>query len=377
MLSHAFEWCRAAHLSPPDELVEKRRAAASEIITAFEKTRDPSVAIGLLQMALAGADRSRVLSASAAQLVADSIRKHQAAFPQDLGECAVDLAAVSGIVVGELLKRGTDQEADEHVILLATTTVAGLAFRPPTAEASWRPLLASLLKGARELIDAEAERQRTRDNLSPVELGELEIPGADPGQLATAVEKLRDLLSECLGELNSRLDRLQNAAVADREEVDVLWWMLAAYTETLDKRIEELKPSAAALCVAELADKLMLPPGLNVIRVVQKALREGRNSKALSALELRSLASAWDDVVARLLEPPSTAVEFVRKQPGMLPLSWVCQKLIDGATGESWHQEFSKLSGCSLEWKLSPDEWGIQAFNERISQRAYVACLPG
>ena len=132
--------------------------------------------------------------------------------------------------------------------VLAIGLWSALAFQKPLAEAKLERLRAELLGLARDLATKAAEDSRQR---APVSDGAFAPPEAESW---TGIEKAWKA-----GPLTT-LDALRRNASLDREEIDVLWWVLAnwsaVYKEKLSSMDNRVSPLVASWELTQLLKRM-------------------------------------------------------------------------------------------------------------------------
>jgi hypothetical protein len=360
MLNKTLEFLRISDPQPNAEKVRGRRETAQALVTELQQNR--ATLLQFLQGIVVGFDFPPLTQESPATiLLIKSIKHLDETLPLDLKENALDLRATACIAVGELLTERSDGAiTTANAVLAALSVRSALSIRPTPSEKYLRWALDTLLKASDEVIMVAAENRR-KTKMSALEaLGAIKAPATDPwATLGPAV--------------NLALGEVSVQAAIDREELETLWWMFAAYSEIERKPLADLSPAGAAFCSGvELAKRALLPPALSAVGLVRRAVLSERNAAALSAIALQDAAKEWaKSMLSALLSTNSAQDHLISQYPALLPLSWGCRRLRECADGsQELGKEFTAATGIPLNLQQFPFEWGAQVFRESVLLRA-------
>jgi hypothetical protein len=158
MLSKAFEFVRIADINPGDEKVRRRKEAASSLLKQLGENRDLMLAI--LQGVVAGFDAAPLNQDSpAVSAVISAVKEHDAAFPNDLSENAMELRSVAAIAIGELLEQSESSASVRgSAVLAALSLQSALALRAAGTDKHLREML-EILSGAAQKTTISASQQ--------------------------------------------------------------------------------------------------------------------------------------------------------------------------------------------------------------------------
>ncbi len=263
--------------SPTDDFVKKRQTAIREIAGKFIKPNTTSRLLSVANGVSLAAKDAGALPADLAAEIGESISKVSPSFvleghDLELTTCAM-LAAISAIETGS--KSGTLTAAD----YIAVGIWLGLSWQSASKNEKFERLRQALLEVAREHVLRAAMASRTRSQpAKPVELA------ADNSNLAKVIENLRSVSIT----LNSN-------AVIDREELDLLWWSIAGWSDVLDNRYADVSPHAAAVALGLDAAKRLrrMPVELHKVLVLRRVPES-------EGVALGALAEALGDDRVRL-----------------------------------------------------------------------------
>ena len=362
MLNRVFEWYQMVNPTPADEVINHRTASVTSLVAAILEKEDYEILIQLVAAAVSGLDRGFTQETPLISLVVQAIREHQSAFPEDLSENALEVRACCALVVGEILAQSGSATDRGDSVLAAGLLTSALGIRPMPAERYLKRVLEELRAKAASVLVSEstAKRQRTATSLEAFD-GIAELTAIP--ELCAAIQKA----------MKTSFAQLEKQAAADREELDILWWMFTGYSFAAGKPLTELDPAAAALCCAgELASLVVVPPSRNTCEMVQRAIATGRKPAALAAKSLDQIAKSWDAPIVSLFIPEDDNIaKIIQSYPSLFPLSSLCRRLRDSEFAEIGGSDIERLTGIPATHAISPRELGVQAFNERIAQRIY------
>jgi len=257
---------RIIEASPTDDFVEKRQAAIGAMAKQF-KTRSTFVDIlGLADgLAAAIAPKGKLPDELATQ-VETTLRVASPSFVLEGHLLEARVCALLG-AVSYLASATPGGGAASRSDVLALGLWSALSFQKPLAEAKLERLRVELLGLARGLAVKAAENSRQR---APVPDGDFAPAEADGW---AGVEKKWKT-----GPLKT-LDALRLNAALDREEIDLLWWVLAdwsaVFQEKLSSMDQRLSPLVASWEIAQLLKRMPAEAHTHlVLRLVQDGNKE-------------------------------------------------------------------------------------------------------
>lgn len=289
--------------TPADDLVTKRTSAIKDLAGKFTK----GVAVGTTMayasdLAIALGDEKK-LSATLSADVEASIRKTAKAFIADGQQLQMTVCAALGAIDA----LGTKRNSSPNVLtvdVLAIALWSALGFQKPRKEAKIEALRLELLELARAHVLTAATMTRRRHN---VEIAKIALPEAyEPAAVAKAIDTAT----------SSALEALRANAAADREELDLLWWVITDWSTLLGERFS----AASNVTAAALASGI--EAGGLLRRMPDEAHRHLalRHANGGDAVALKGLLQALGDVREALAEPYA-AFDFVPQCPAVFPLA--------------------------------------------------------
>jgi hypothetical protein len=162
---------------------------------------------------------------------------------------------------------------------------------------------------------------------------------------------------------------VKDNALADREELQILWSLYGEYSETARKPVGSLKPQVAALCCAiDLAKLTSLPPLESTREMLIQAIE--KNRKKLDEVSLEQIAKLWSpDQIKSFTPSESELRDLVKAFPALFPLTWTCLRIQESGVTTGWHDEFRMKTGFSASLPYAPRAIARQIFDEYTARR--------
>ena len=144
MLSRTFEWYRVVNLQPTSEIIDNRKAAALDIVTAIDDAEDWGLALQCASGAVAGFEAGFTQDSHVVESLVGAIRTHDSSFPEDLTENALELRVCAALALGEILARNGHEETTDRVVI-SSVLQSGFGVRPTPAGKYLKHLVSELL----------------------------------------------------------------------------------------------------------------------------------------------------------------------------------------------------------------------------------------
>ena len=357
MLSKVFEWSRVANPTPSDDFVGKRTAVVQAL--ADDLTKKVPLLIDCACASTAGiAPRFGQDSELVTTLIA-AVRAQQPAFPENLKENALDLWVVCALVIGEIADRTANNSGAPSGSGQLTSAIvqAALASKPLPTQKYLREMLSDLTGICSVAMNSAADYRHRRFGLA---------------QSIDSVAEAADVATfwkEAKPKFLQLAKRIADNEEINREELDTLWWAFNGVHHASDTDFSSMPVAIATLRAgADLADTVLTPPLPNTRFLLRRVLAADRRSADLAERPLRDLIGEWNKEAAADLIPENTkTLEFVRANPAVLPLSWLCLQLTE--TGGSVPADLIKTTGWDPVMMITPLSVAFQVFDERIAQR--------
>ena len=313
---------------PSDDFVTKREAAIKELRAGFLKKRNISELMVIGSGTCEIFRDSPSMPEALATHVAGVIKKHSASFVQDgrdLEICVCATAAAVQSIESSAKARNGWFVSD----VLAVTLWSAISFLPSCKAPKLEEFRVLAVDVARNRILNTSLETRVRHDVPA--LGAYGGEKTDPESFASA--------------LTPTIDALQTNAALDREEIDLLWWVLGGASEIFGRPLQSLSPEARAVTT-----------GVEIGALMQALPTQSHRNLALRGLEEadplplpKLIATLGDDrlVIAASFKDES----LVDNAPLVFPLLSAIR------SGEG--------TGPGADLPRSLSEWGARALLER------------
>lgn len=234
---------RIFNANPSDDFVEKRNAAIKELSDKLKKRCNFNEILQTADDLVAAMSAKASMPENLAAQVVAALQKQSPSFVRE-GENMQMLVCAFAAAHSALEGAQPSAAAYSALDLLAVALWLGLSFQPARSEARLEALRFDLLELTRGLISRSALSGRKRQPVPDfsVTLGEEELTGFS--------EKFN------AGTLRA-IDALRTNAALDREELDLLWWVLENWSTLLERDFGKADAPSAALAAGIEAGKLL------------------------------------------------------------------------------------------------------------------------
>lgn len=359
MLSRLAEWYRIVNVQPPPDLIDRRHKTVEEIVSRIRGDLSWGTVLDCVSGAVTGFEHHKPDSEAVTFLVA-AVKQQDSAFAHDLTDNALELRTVCAVALGELFVTAAGAVADETALTIAASLESGLYVRPATGRRFLDAMLLELRNAAAAARSTAQLARRKRAETTGKRLLTFDESVTDP---LAAIKSLSAALKAALKEANLQ-------AAIDREELDILWWLMGGASTVTGTSFAAMSPSSACIAAgAEMADLCLLPPADNAdafgLRMLGPTVSGGRVPFDVLAADIDRLVAdrVCDDTASR-----AGAIQY----PALFPLTWLCNCKIDAASAAGMPADFERKTSLSWEVSLSAGQLASQILRERIAQR-YIA----
>ena len=186
----------------------------------------------------------------------------------------------------------------------------------------------------------------------------------EQGEVQVPIDDLHEIFSQYgkgLNQIAKDNRQLQIALEIQKEETNILWWLMGAYSNDLEQSFGNLdKPIAAVIAGKELADHVTHRPGpLSVINILDRIVsHRADNADALSLdAVVTKIPMDWKRKLSQ--EINDRTLDFC-------PLHAAISHSVELEDDVSWKTIFSKHFPYSTAKEVSPIVLGYQMYRERI-----------
>ncbi len=307
MLVLIGDWYRTVEPVPGDDLLERRRASAERLITAWEKAT-AAVALDVVALVTGLVAEMPAVDdlAPTLDVVVDAMTRDQPSLNRSNVRGSIDPKLCAATAVGELLSRATINSSARRTgveAVFAGALASALRNRDLTAFGHAGKALSDLLGLAEGLLDGLDQRRRERRETATRRFDR--ATAADDVDLRKAV---KDLVSG-----------LNEEMLKDREELQALWWVFGGYSYKASERYELLPLADAALYAGMELAEIVQPPATKGIAALtgRVVCSDGITSPTTVQDLLRTVAAGtWAD-----LKPKGPAADLVRRHASLFPIT--------------------------------------------------------
>lgn len=311
-MTHIATHIRIFAADPSDELVEKRTHAIGEITNNLTARRDVGDLLQTANDLAVAVQQDGKLSTALTTSIEGAIRMKSTAFVADKHELEMLVCGISGalhaISGNSDFRHGAVSISD----VLSFGLWSALSFQKPRTEPKFEELRDELLQAAQAHCAALARDSRQRIKVPAPEFKE--APKKKEGEPESPFDA--SAVNDGLKPFKNAIADLRSNAAVDREEIDLLWWVLSDWSSLLGRSFSDEKSNGAAAAVAS---------GLEAGRMIRRApaeahrhlvLRNVRAGKELSLQELLIAIGADRPALA-----PTEAQTYISQCPAVFPLS--------------------------------------------------------
>lgn len=315
-MTHIATHIRIFAADPSDDLVEKRTHAIGAITKDFKARRDIHDLLQTANDLAIAVQQGGKLSTALTATIEGAIREKSTAFVADKHELEMLVCGMSGalnaISGNSALPHGTVAISD----VLSFGMWSALSFQKSRTETKIEQLRDELLQAAQTHCASVARDSRQRIKVPDPEFKE--APKKKEGEPETLFGA--SAVNDGLKPFKNAIADLRSNAAVDREEIDLLWWVVSDWSSLLGRRFSDEKSSGAAAAVAS---------GLEAGRMIRRAPAEAhrhlvlRNVRAAEELSLPELLTAIG--ADRVALAPTELQTYISQCPAVFPLSAALQ----------------------------------------------------
>lgn len=349
------DWYRAASVAPPLEVLEQRWAGVEQLTKQLTRAELTELVRLFSVLPNAGYETPEFMDVA--------FRQHDSAFPTR-GHMQ-ELRVLAGVVL-----RTAIDEQNDSAVAAAYGLVSG-SFHSRAAHVPNKEHIEAankfLVQRASAIRDIELSKYGRREIRTREQL-DAQLAAQLFGQ--TQIGNLRGPLLAVLADQSDLLNALQQSTIdlrllvqAQREELNLLWWLQNEFSRELAQPFSALGAAATCVLPLELTDLLVFTPGPSAVLGMLISVL----SKAKSG-EFSSIKSAIN------ASPRSWREAQVAKSDGCLgsvsPVSFAISKSLETDGPDEWIPAYRKQCDVSAEESISSIELAHQLYSERMFIRA-------
>lgn len=350
MISKTYEWYRLVSPTPNPQAVDARTKAAKELIDGMP-AKDQNAMLAVVQGVARGFDQNAA-EAETIEWLLRTLKIHDSAISEDLSENQLELRFAAAITLGELF-HVSREDANEQATFAASALLSAMNIRPLPKERYLRAVLEQLSRSAFDVVQSAADDKRLRLPAKPLEEEQLAIT-----DLATA--------ERAIVALQQQVRDLTDNAIADREEINLFWFIATGYSRTRKEPFASLPSNVAAVHAAlEMHRFLVFPAPLSCRDILASSVERKRKSEECKAAPLKKQVESWSfDEWNTIAGDESKDVSLCSKFPAIFPLIWVANRMRGGKALPNW-TEFKKLTHLRGDQEISAAQLAFQLLLEK------------
>jgi hypothetical protein len=309
-MTHIATHIRIFNVNPSDELVEKRTAAVGEIAKIMGAQRNVDELLRYGNDLAIAVQQGGSLSQSLTGMIEGAIRNSSTAFVAN-NDTKLEMLVCALAGATQVLAKATPTQNGSTSIadVLSYGLWSALSFQKPRTEAKLESLRSELMEAAQRQCMRAANEGRKR-----VQVADPEFKHTAKKEDKTPAEIDAEAINQGLQPFRAAIANLRANAAIDREEIDLLWWVMSDWSTLLRRRFSTENGAVAAVASGIEAGRL-------VRRIPAEAHRHlvQRNVPASKDLSLQDLVNAIGDDRAALV--PTEGQTYISQCPVVFPLS--------------------------------------------------------
>ena len=322
------KYIRIFKLEPSDDFVIKRESAIKTLRTQFSRNKPISKLMAIGSGVCEGFRESPAMPNTLSIQVENAIKKHSPSFERDARDLEMSVCAAMAVV--QLINSSSNRKTRD---VLAVALWSAASFLPPCNMPKLEEFRVLAVESARNHVLNTGLETRARHDVPA--LGSF-------GGKKTTCEEFEQAIAPTV-------NALQINAALDREEIDLLWWVLGGVSEIFGQPLLSLSPEVLAVTAGVEIGALMRTLPTQSHRNL--ALRGLDKANSVSLPSLLEVLGEDRLVIADSFKDES----LIDEAPLVFPLLSAIRSGKD--TG----------SGADLPRSLS--EWGARALLERTVLR--------
>lgn len=256
------KYIRIFNPSPNDEFVTKRIAAISATETALRKKLNNGELFRITNSLVLSTHSVGNCPAEIVNLVSPSLRKASSSFVVDEEDIQMSVCAL--LASAQLLEKIKQADKVTHSdLVFALCFLNGLSYRKlESGIEKFEGLRIELIDACREIVNDSLSNVRERKSIKDRQ--QLQVP-----QDETVAGLARNIETT----FGSQFDILLSNSRLDREEIDVLWWVINGRSKILGSTITDLSSSQAVIISSlEIGSSLQTLPDEAFIQLACKGV---------------------------------------------------------------------------------------------------------
>jgi hypothetical protein len=220
--------------TPDDVFVQKRTTVIDALASKFLSSNEVGKLLQLAADLTSGVAKGGSMPEGRMVEVETAIQAESTSFVREGQELQMVTCALLAVLQSLQSAKPSEDAWTKHDVI-AVGLWSGLGFQAPRSDERLEALRTEVLHAARSVVLATAQRSRVRR----------EVP-AVVAKLQEVYDQTKTGNSIQTG-AKATVDALRANAAMDREEIDLLWWVLSGWSKYADKQLTQLPPLAAVV----------------------------------------------------------------------------------------------------------------------------------
>lgn len=279
------------------------------------------------------------------------------------------LLILAGAILNQIIKTGS-----RNLSLISAYAVTCPSFHSKRKEIP----IPDIVRSSNEYLIKKSSNLR-----GPLDTKRIQSPASQLNTLADNIStkfkepsppEAAEDLSQFLKKLSSTLDKCVNAANIvqkqqnlDREESDILWWVLGQYSRDRNIPIKDFKlPFACLIAGKELADLTRILPGTFSAKAFIDKFLENFSSDLESPISLKDCVNNSNQIWKNDL------ISIYRSEEALdlCPIIFAISKSVEDSSKTGWNRFFKVTTRIDPAVTLNPVEFSFQLYQEILFLRS-------
>ena len=363
MQARIYEWYQIIEPLSEEVVLEKRKQAIESIIELVVAGPEWDTILECI-VGIAGGIELLDPGSKYIKEATHCFKSNLLSFPINISDNAMELRIACGIILEELILRCEDDEGDQskEADIIIPFLLSALGLRGTPSEKYLGKMINSLYLIAENHMERLAKGLRHRKAIDFSDFKINSLP-TDPKSWENYNNTLYDIFHD-----------LEQQTQADREEIEILWWLQNGISLNQHKPLVTLSPISAAIQAGlDVANLTILPPLQSMVDIIKRAVENNRKTQSITAKPFVELVNIRDyDSWILLAEHDDFMRNIVNNFPCLLPLTWLGTRIKESkGIPADFKTEFENRTGISTSLQFTPTDIANQIFREQITRLTY------
>ena len=275
-MAEIAKYVRIFNANPSDDFVAKRVLAVNAIEAAIKKKASANEILEFSNGLVSAIERPDQTNAVVNSVSVAALKKHSAAFVPDDEQLQL-LTCTLLAVIQYLEKAKAYAQKPNSEFILAVALWSGLSFQTPVQnQEKLESLRLEVLQTATKIAQDISHSSRNRKETKP------RTPITAPSANTFAA-----FITDLEASYGKLIDAYRTNAILDREELDILWWILGGWSTLCNQQISSLNPVQTVLVSSiEIGKLLKRFPATSHTHLVCRGISQGEEYTAQELVAL-------------------------------------------------------------------------------------------